>query len=93
MDYSVSNAPLKAYLSTSDRKSNDEHDICNPYSKITQLILYLYSMEIGSPPLYYEVNRVCRTRDYAKNLQTLGPFILALSIVTGIAESNKEPKD
>ena len=34
--------------------------IWNPYSKSTCLMLQLYSMEIGSPQLYAEVNRVTR---------------------------------
>lgn len=32
----------------------------NPYSKISCLISYLYSMELGTPQLYAEVNRVAR---------------------------------
>ena len=40
---------------------NSEHyfsdlDIHNPYGKISCLVLYLYSMEIGTPPLYTEIN-------------------------------------
>ena len=32
----------------------------NPYSKACCLLMQLYSMEIGSPQLYAEVNRVAR---------------------------------
>lgn len=32
----------------------------NPYSKASCLLMQLYSMEIGSPQLYAEVNRVAR---------------------------------
>ena len=32
----------------------------NPYSKVTCIILYLYSMELGTPTLYAEANRVAR---------------------------------
>ena len=41
----------------------DENDLAGSYSKMTNLILYLYSMHIGDPPLYTEINRVCRTMD------------------------------
>ena len=37
--------------------------LLNPYSRATSLILYLYSMELGSPQLYSEVNRVARDMD------------------------------
>ena len=32
----------------------------NPYSKASCLLMQLYSMEIGSPQLYADVNRVAR---------------------------------
>ena len=60
-------------------------DLTNPYSKMTCLILYLYSMELGQPPLYYEINRITRARDN-KFLLTLGPYIRALGIVTACSE-------
>ena len=45
-------------------KGNDIKDpilgLCNPYSKASCLLMQLYSMEIGSPQLYAEVNRVAR---------------------------------
>lgn len=44
-------------------KFDQDLDITNPYGKVTSLILYLYSMEIGTPPLYSEVNRVTRDMD------------------------------
>ena len=34
--------------------------LLNPYSKASCLLMQLYSMEIGSPQLYAEVNRVAR---------------------------------
>ena len=37
----------------------------NPYSKASCLLMQLYSMEIGSPQLYAEVNRVARDQDKA----------------------------
>lgn len=50
----------------------------NPYSKATCIILQLYSMEIGTPQLFAEVNRVARELDY-NYLFELGPFLKAVS--------------
>ena len=36
----------------------------DPYSKIVCMILYLYSMELGTPPLYAEANRCARDLDF-----------------------------
>ena len=49
------NMPLKG-LSETDPILGLE----NPYSKACCLLMQLYSMEIGSPQLYAEVNRVAR---------------------------------
>ena len=38
-------------------KDNKILGLVCPYSNVTCLILYLYSMEFGSPPLYAELNR------------------------------------
>ena len=57
-------------------------DINHP---ITKHILYLYSMEIGSPQLYADVNRVSRDKDLTY-LKELGPFIKVLGRITMIAE-------
>ena len=79
-----------------DDDSACENNLWNPYSKITCLILYLYSLEFqagGSahaPPLYVEVNRVCRTMD-ATWIEELGPFVRALGqVTTGHGEFHKE---
>ena len=48
---------------TIDNPEDDELSLWNPYSRITCFILYLYSMEFGQPPLYAELNRVCREMD------------------------------
>jgi len=62
--------------------SNDNAlGLINPYSKVTCLILYLYSMELGTPQLYAEVNRVARDMDFTQ-LKELGPFIRALGEIT-----------
>ena len=49
-------------------------------------------MELGSPPLYDEVNRVARDMDMSQ-IKQLGPFIKALSIVTQWSEKQKLPSD
>ena len=63
-----------------------------PHSKVTCLILYLYSMELGSPPLYHEINRVCRTMDKSY-LLTLGPYIKTLGATAFLSEMNREVDD
>ena len=75
-------------------KEHYEHDlnVANPYGKIASLVLYLYSMELGSPPLYHEINRVCRTMDLSY-LQTLGPYIRVLGSVTYMSEHCRDDND
>lgn len=48
-----------------DSENDPVLGLCNPYSKVTCLILYLYSMELYSPPLYSVANRVARDMDLA----------------------------
>ena len=69
-------------------------DIClaNPYSKACCLIFQLYSMEIGSPPLYSVANRVSRDMDLTL-LKELGPFLRALFEITKWAENYKKEDD
>ena len=74
------------------KEFNNDLNLNNPYSKITCLVLYLYSMELGSPPLYYEINRVCRAMDISQ-LQYLGPYIKALGLVTLLSEQNRQNDD
>lgn len=52
----------------------------------------LYSMEFGSPPLYAEVNRVCRDMDM-EYFHLLGPYIRVLYSITTIVETNREEGD
>lgn len=70
----------------------DDNDLGNPYGAMSCLILYLYSMELGQPPLYYEINRVCRTLDETE-LANLGPYIKALGLVTHFSEKNRDQFD
>lgn len=81
-------------LSETDEALNlkDDLDLGNPYSKITCLVLYLYSMELGSPPLYYEINRVSRSKDESQ-LATLGPYIMALGLITSRSEKRRDDVD
>ena len=48
--------------------------ITNAYSKATCLVLYLYSMEFGTPQLFAEANRVSRDIDTTQ-IRELGPFL------------------
>lgn len=71
---------------------DNELNICNPYSKITCLILYMYSCEFGSPPLYCEINRVSRNMDMTY-LETLGPFAQCLHDAADQAEYFRQEGD
>ena len=55
-------------------QSNPELNQKDPYSKVSCLVVYLYSMELGDPPLYAEANRVARELD-PHYLSKLGPFL------------------
>ena len=46
-----------------DEEEDDELGLCNPYSRATCFILYLYSMEFGEPSLAADLNRAARTMD------------------------------
>ena len=86
----------KNKLDNWDRPFKDNKDIelgvrC-PYSKVSKLVLFLYSLELGTPPLFREANRVTRDQDI-REIDTLGPFIQMLSLVTYHAEQNKKPND
>ena len=56
------------------------------------LILYLYSLELGSPPLYAEANRVARDMDLTY-LKELGPYVKALGAITFFSEIYKKEKE
>ena len=43
--------------------TGSELSLSNPYSPVACWVLYLYSMELGSPPLYMELNRASRESD------------------------------
>ena len=49
-------------------------------------------MELGTPPLYSESNRVARDMDLSL-LKELGPFLKVLSRITYFSEHMKEPED
>ena len=86
------NAPITCdFDKFKGQNNNKEKDlnVINPYGKITCLVLYLYSMELGNPQLYAEVNRVMRDMDFTF-LNELGPFIRVLNEVTSYAEHNKD---
>ena len=64
--------------------TNTDLDILNPYSPVACWVLYLYSMELGSPPLYMELNRASREMDNHL-LSQLGPYACALAMVCAYA--------
>lgn len=80
------NAPLNG------DKDDFELSVTNPYSKISCLLTQLYSMEIGSPTFYSEVNKAARDMDRSK-LSQFGPFVQALGCITYCGEFNKQPND
>lgn len=68
-------------------------NLYNPASKVSSLLLYLYTLEFSSPvPLYAALNRARRTMDTA-HLMTLGPFSYGLFSVLQRAEENKSQDD
>lgn len=69
-------------------------DVCitNPYSKISCILFYLYSLELGTPPFYSVVNQVARDKDESQ-VQNLGPFIRALTQLITEGESEKAQLD
>lgn len=75
-----------------DNAKDDELSLHNPYSKVTCFTLYLYSLELGIPPLYAEANRVARDMDFTQ-LKELGPFLRALHEVTYGAEYYRKDED
>jgi len=60
-------------------------DLCNPYSKATCLILYLYSMDSY---IQSELNKACWNMDVSK-ITNFGPFASALGYITSGTEMNK----
>ena len=74
------------------RDGDSELNLYNPYSKVTCFILYLYSMELGDPPLYAELNRVARDRDLSQ-LKNLGPIQKAMGKITWVAENRRNADD
>lgn len=66
--------------------------VLNPYSKISSFLLYLYTMELGDPPIYAELTRVSRDLDFEYR-DVLGPLSKALFDITWQGESFKQPAD
>ena len=79
-------------MTSFNRRRNEDEELClaNPYSRITCFVLYLYSMEFGSLPLYAEVNRAACTNPFDDfHVRTLGPFAAAMDLITTWAESGR----
>lgn len=64
----------------------------NPYGKATCLLLNVFTMEFGDPPLYSVINSACRDLNKVY-MGTLGPFIACLGAVTEWAEQRREDED
>ena len=73
-------------------RKDEELGLLSPYSSISAFVLYVYSMELGDPPLYAVLNRAMRDKDLI-DLEDLGPFARALSEVTYRAEDHREKDD
>ena len=86
----ISEDEYKKPMDMNEQSSNT--NLLNPYSKVVCLILYLYSMEIGSPALYAEANRVAREVDKSY-LKELGPFLRCLNVISLRAEYFKKDND
>ena len=67
-------------------------NLFNPYSKIVCFVIYLYSMELGDPPLFAELNRMSRDKDYTL-LKYLGPFAKVLNAINYGAEMARDKND
>ena len=55
-------------------------------------MLWILSLEFGSPPLYAELNRVVRNMDMSY-LESLGPLARSLNEITYGAEEQREATD
>ena len=59
----ITNTHVPLTIDKRNKKHYLEIGIDNPYSRITCFILYIYSMEFGTPTLYSELNRIARDID------------------------------
>ena len=59
---------------------------------MTCLILYLYSMDLGVPPLYAEANRIAIDMNF-DYLDSLGPFLQTLSFIPILSEKSRQPSE
>ena len=89
--YKRTDLPLKE-AQDDENGFHSDSNFCNPYGKITCLILYLMSMELGSPPLYATLNKASRAMD-VKMLNNMGPLARALGKILINAENYRKEKD
>lgn len=80
------------YRTKTQEDFDHENNLFNPYSKVTCLILYLYSMDIGIMPLYASVNRAVVEMD-SSSVKKLGPYISALGYIVAGAEGKRQKLD
>jgi len=71
---------------------HSDDNLFNPYAKAVYVLLSLYSMEFGKPPLYQMLYLAAKTQDMFY-LDSLGPFAYALALVTHAAEDYRLADD
>ena len=80
---------------TEDDKNKDryysDNNLWNPESKNVAILVYIYSMEFGNPALFNVLNLTMRTGDTAY-FQSLGPYSVAMAVVTGGCEKRRDDK-
>lgn len=89
--YKRTDLPLKE-AQDDENGFNSDSNFCNPYSKITCLILYLLSMDLGSPPLYHTLNKANREMNESM-LEKVGPLARGIGKILINAELYRKDKD
>jgi hypothetical protein len=81
-------------IKVGQNNSDYEHELnlWNPYSPITCFILYLYSLELGNPTLYSDLNGMVRKYDANLN-KHLGSIAQCLVEITYDSEENRHDDD
>ena len=88
MQWESQSQPMIQIMNQKDGRFASEMNLYNPYSKVSCLLLYLYTLELSQPPLYAVLNKARRTMD-TQHLMTLGPFSYGLFSVLQRAEENR----
>ena len=75
-----------------ERSHDKEFGVENPYSKAVCFLMYLYSMEVGDPTLYAELNKAVRSSDPAQ-VDTFGTIAMAMEVFMVFCEGKKKKDD